>query len=259
MSLGTENRYDAIGNVGVDRTAVRTFLESLGHYQVGELSSALYGEVAWKLLAGLRVTGGLRGDYYHYSVRARDVVAASLGEGSGSASILSPKVSIAYQVTPQLELYANWVRGFHSNDVRGAVNRGTPVPVLVRGIGKELGGRLQFSGVTLTATYWWLHVGSELRFIGDSNAVERRVPVGVMAMKSSPSGGRSRGLRLMETILPAMPASTMAITSLMHLRTRLQPVPPSFLIPGKPAFGCATSDLLRLSRTTVSGIGAAPS
>ena len=172
VSLGTENRYDAVGNVGVDRTAARAFLASLGHYRVGELSSALYGEVAWKPLAGLRVTGGLRGDYYHYSVRARDSVAASLGEGSGSASILSPKASIAYQVTPHLELYANWGRGFHSNDVRGAVNRDTPVPVLVRGIGKELGGRIQFSGVTLTATYWWLHVGSELRFIGDSNAVE---------------------------------------------------------------------------------------
>lgn len=259
MSLGTENRYDAVGNVGVDRTAARAFLASLGHYRVGELSSALYGEVAWKPLAGLRVTGGLRGDYYHYSVRARDSVAASLGEGSGSASILSPKASIAYQVTPHLELYANWGRGFHSNDVRGAVNRDTPVPVLVRGIGKELGGRIQFSGVTLTATYWWLHVGSELRFIGDSNAVEPSGASGRHGYEIVAFWRPFPGLRLMETIPPAMRASTMAITSPMHSRTRLQQVPPSFLIPGKPAFGCATLDLLRLSRTTVSGIGAARS
>ncbi len=26
--------------------------------------------------------------------------------------------------------------------------------------------------MTLTATYWWLDLGSELKFVGDSNAVE---------------------------------------------------------------------------------------
>lgn len=172
LIAGTENRYDSIGNVGVDRTADRVLLASLGHYRVSEFSSALYGEAAWTPLTGLRVTGGLRGDHYRYSVKARDTVAAALGEGNGSASILSPKAAIAYRVTPHLELYANWGRGFHSNDVRGAVNTATPVPVLVRGTGRELGARLQLSGVTLTATYWWLNVDSELRFVGDSNAVE---------------------------------------------------------------------------------------
>jgi len=79
---------------------------------------------------------------------------------------------VAWRVSPQVELYANWGRGFHSNDVRGAVNADTPVSVLVRGTGKELGARLQLSSASLTATYWWLDVGSELRFVGDSNAVE---------------------------------------------------------------------------------------
>ncbi|RXR30816.1 TonB-dependent receptor [Sphingobium fluviale] len=172
LTIGTENRFDAIGNVGVNRTADRAFLASLGHYHAKELSLALYGEATWMPIDGLRLTGGLRGDHYRYSVRARDAAAASLGEGSGSASLLSPKASVAWRITPHLEVYGNWGRGFHSNDVRGAVNTAAPVPVLVRGIGKELGARLQFPGVSLTATYWWLDVGSELRFVGDSNAVE---------------------------------------------------------------------------------------
>jgi len=69
-----------------------------------------------------------------------------------------------------LEFYANWGRGFHSNDVRGAVNRDPPVPV--RGTGEEIGARLQADAISLTATYYWLDVGSELRFVGDANAVE---------------------------------------------------------------------------------------
>ncbi|NML90690.1 TonB-dependent receptor [Sphingobium sp. TB-6] len=172
FGVGTEDRYDHIGNVGVSRTADRAFLASLGRYHVEELSLALYGDVTWRPLSGLRLTGGLRGDHYRYAVRALDATAAALGEGKGSDSLLSPKVSLAYRVAPALELYANWGRGFHSNDVRGAVNVDTPVPVLVRGTGKELGGRLQIGSASLTATYWWLNVGSELRFVGDSNAVE---------------------------------------------------------------------------------------
>jgi len=170
--VGTEDRYDHIGNVGVSRTADRAFLASLGRYHVEELSLALYGDVTWRPLSGLRLTAGLRGDHYRYAVRALDAAAAALGEGKGSDSLLSPKASLAYRVAPALELYANWGRGFHSNDVRGAVNVDTPVPVLVRGTGKELGGRLQIGSASLTATYWWLNVASELRFVGDSNAVE---------------------------------------------------------------------------------------
>jgi outer membrane receptor protein involved in Fe transport len=172
FAIGTENRYDHIGNVGVDRSANGEYLFSLGRYRVEQLSAALYGDVTWQPVDGLRLTGGLRGDHYHYVVRARDDVATALGEGKGSDSLLSPKASVAWRVSPQVELYANWGRGFHSNDVRGAVNADTPVSVLVRGTGKELGARLQLSSASLTATYWWLDVGSELRFVGDSNAVE---------------------------------------------------------------------------------------
>jgi outer membrane receptor protein involved in Fe transport len=105
-------------------------------------------------------------------VRARDDVAAALGTGRGDDAILSPKLALAYAPVPSLEFYANWGRGFHSNDVRGAVNAASPVPVLVRGTGRELGARFQTGTFSLTATYYWLNVGSELRFVGDSNAVE---------------------------------------------------------------------------------------
>jgi outer membrane receptor protein involved in Fe transport len=172
LSLGTDERYDHIGSVGVYRTSARSFLFSLGRYHVEEASAALYGEAAWTPMPGLRLIGGLRGDYYRYQVRARDEAAELAGTGRGHDAIVSPKVSVAYALTHRLELYGNWGRGFHSNDVRGAVNVTTPVPVLVRGEGKELGARWQRSTLTFTATYWWLDVASELRFVGDSNAVE---------------------------------------------------------------------------------------
>ena len=171
VRFGTENRYDDIDRVGVQQTSRRQFGQSLGLYRVKEASAALFGEVTWRPIGGLRLIGGLRGDYYHADVRARDPQAATLGVGKAHDAILSPKISAAYAVNDHLELYAGWGRGFHSNDVRGAFTA-TPVPILVRGTGKEIGARLQAGDFTLTTTYWWLSVGSELRFVGDSNAVE---------------------------------------------------------------------------------------
>ncbi len=172
VMIGGEARHDQIGNVGVFQTDRRHFFASLGRYAVNETSAALFGEARWQPLPGLRLTGGLRGDYYGFGVRALDEQASDLGTGRGNSFLASPKVSIAYAPAAWLEFYGNWGRGFHSNDVRGTVNREAAVPLLVRGTGKEIGARLQKNGASFTATYWWLDVGSELRFVGDSNSVE---------------------------------------------------------------------------------------
>ncbi|HEU0096836.1 MAG TPA: TonB-dependent receptor, partial [Rhizomicrobium sp.] len=171
LTLGGEGRFDDIGNVGVYHTIDRAFVESFGADRVTESSVGLYGEAAWTVIPGVRVIGGLRGDHFGYTVRAKDAAAVALGEGTGTDTIVSPKIALAWEVTPNLEFYGNWGRGFHSNDVRGAVTA-TPVPVLVPGTGKEVGARFKFGKLTLTATYWWLDLGSELKFVGDSNAVE---------------------------------------------------------------------------------------
>jgi outer membrane receptor protein involved in Fe transport len=171
LTIGGQGQADNVGNVGVYHTIDRVFADSFGAFKVKENSLGLYGEAEWEALPGLRLVAGLRGDYYGYEVTARDAEAAALGEGSGHDTLVSPKLALAYKIAPQVELYANWGRGFHSNDVRGAVTA-TPVPVLVSGTGKELGARFQLGKFTLTTTYWWLSLGSELRFVGDSNAVE---------------------------------------------------------------------------------------
>jgi outer membrane receptor protein involved in Fe transport len=171
VTVGTENRYDDIGRVGVDHTDARVFVESFGAYDVKELSGSVYGEATWRPLKGLRLTGGLRGDAYHADVEALNAEAAALGTGKKGASLVSPKASVAYELTDNVELYGSWGKGFHSNDVRGAFTA-TPVPILVKGTGKEVGARFQLPHLTFTATYWWLDVGSELKFVGDSNAVE---------------------------------------------------------------------------------------
>jgi outer membrane receptor protein involved in Fe transport len=171
IALGTELRHDDIGNVGVETTGGGSVGTSLGAYRVSESSLAGYGQAQWQPVDPLRLVLGLRADNYTANVRAKDAQAQALGEGRVQQTLVSPKATMAFEVAPWLEVYANWGRGFHSNDPRGAVTA-TPVPLLVRGTGRELGTRFDFGRFNFTATYWWLNVGSELRFVGDSNSVE---------------------------------------------------------------------------------------
>lgn len=171
LRLGTENRYDAIGRVGVDSAANGRSTSSLGAYRVGEGSLGAYADLVWQPVEPLRVSAALRGDYYAFTAKARDSAAAALGSGDGHDAAVSPKFGIAWRLGAAVEAYANWGRGFHSNDVRGVVSA-TPVPLLVSGTGRELGLRYETGPFNVTVTAWWLNLGSELRFVGDSNTVE---------------------------------------------------------------------------------------
>src|SRR5690606_39269084 len=123
----------------------------------------------WSATDKLRLFGGLRGDYYDFSVTARSTGGFA---GSASATRTSPKVGLAFAASDWVELYANWGRGFHSNDARGVVNSVDPVPGLAPGEGYEAGARFDIGPVKITSSYWWLNLDSELIFVGDSNSVE---------------------------------------------------------------------------------------
>jgi outer membrane receptor protein involved in Fe transport len=124
---------------------------------------------------------GLRADWYDFRTRAKlaefldpedSGATVPALEGDDSDTIVSPKFGAAWQISESIEGYANWGRGFHSNDARGVTASETPVPGLVKGTGGEIGARFQRGGFSFTATLWQLDVDSELTFVGDSNSVE---------------------------------------------------------------------------------------
>lgn len=166
---GAEGRYDDIGNVGVKHSQGGEFVEYIGRHAVKEASAALYAEANWQPIERLRAFAGLRADYYDFDVRAR---MDEVPEGSADATLASPKLGLAFNATDQVELYANWGKGFHSNDARGIVDLNDPIKPLSEGTGKEVGARFEHGTFKVSATYWWLDLDSELKFVGDSNSVE---------------------------------------------------------------------------------------
>ncbi|MFO7325145.1 MAG: TonB-dependent receptor [Pseudomonadota bacterium] len=181
FSLGAETRYDDISNVRVDHTEARELVGTLGAHSAREFSLAGFAEAEWKPMERLRLMAGLRADWYGFRTRARldefldpedDAATVPALEGKDDDAVVSPKFGAAWQVSDAVELYANWGRGFHSNDARGVTASATPVPGLVTGTGAEMGARYQRGSFSLTATLWHLDVDSELKFVGDSNSVE---------------------------------------------------------------------------------------
>jgi outer membrane receptor protein involved in Fe transport len=171
LVVGAEGRYDDAGSVGLDHYEAGQFIANLSDNEIREASLGLYSEATWYLTDTLRLLGGLRADHYDFDVAANSPGSAA---GQRTDAQLSPKAGLAWAATEAVELYANWGRGFHSNDARGVVNRVDPVPGLSRGKGHELGARSRLGDLTLTASYWWLDQDSELIFVGDSNSVEAK-------------------------------------------------------------------------------------
>jgi outer membrane receptor protein involved in Fe transport len=169
LNIGAEARYDDIGPVGLDQYQSGHFEDKISDNDIKESSVTLYAEAGWSPNEHLRLLAALRADYYSFDVGANTTASFA---GKRSDSRVSPKLGAAYALMDKVELYANWGRGFHSNDARGVVNADHPVPGLATGKGYEVGTRLEISDLKMTAAYWWLGLDSELIFVGDSNSVE---------------------------------------------------------------------------------------
>ena len=171
LNVGAEFRYDDIGPVGLDENEAGRYVANISNNDIRETSVGAYAEGSWRPTTDLRLLAGLRADYYDFDVTAINPTSFA---GSATDSQVSPGAGIAYAVSNNVELYASWGRGFHSNDARGAVNHLDPIDGLAPGTGYEAGARFEIGDVKLTTTYWWLNLDSELIFVGDSNSVEPR-------------------------------------------------------------------------------------
>jgi outer membrane receptor protein involved in Fe transport len=181
-SWGMDWRRDDIGEVGLYDTMARTRLAAVRSDQVKLDALGAWLQADAMLTPQWRATGGLRWD--HRSIDVESSVAAN--SGSATASRTSPKLSIAWLPNANLDVYANWGRGFHSNDARGAVIRVDPrdgvTPVdranpLVPATGYEVGARQKWSPqLATTVSLWKLRIDSELLFVGDAGTTEASRP-----------------------------------------------------------------------------------
>ncbi|MGI9204597.1 MAG: TonB-dependent receptor [Woeseiaceae bacterium] len=177
LKVGADTRFDQISDVNLFLTNNRNRLSAVRNDSVDEFSVGAYAdaEVAWT--DQFRTSLGVRVDHFSWDVNAL----RSENSGSGSDSIVNPKLSIAYNFNDQWEIYANYGGGFHSNDVRAAelsIDPATgdpaePFAAIVEAEGIETGFRAEISDrLNFSATFFSLELDSELIFVGDAGTTE---------------------------------------------------------------------------------------
>ena len=180
-TIGADLRYDDVSELNLFYTVSRNRIESLREDEAQQLSLGSFANLQFSLTDRLRASVGLRLDFYDFEV---DALRAQ-NSGSKNESLWQPKVNIAYGVNENLELYANYGEGFHSNDARAAINTidpatGNPsdtLDILVQGEGSELGFRYDtLEGFNFSVAWFELDLDSELVFVGDAGTTEPSDP-----------------------------------------------------------------------------------
>ena len=180
-TIGFDVRYDDVNELNLFNTISRRRVGSIREDEAEELSIGSFAEAQFSLSDQLRATLGLRLDYYDFEV---DALRAG-NSGGDSDSLLQPNLGLAYRWNENLEFYANYGHGFHSNDVRAAVNTIDPVSgdpsdtqdVLVEGKGSEIGFRYDnLNNFNISIAAFELRTDSELVFVGDAGTTEPSDP-----------------------------------------------------------------------------------
>ena len=174
-TVGMQLQSDDIHN-GLYDSQARARIRTTREDHVRERSVGIYFQTAIKWNDWLRSVVGVREDAY------RNEVDSNLGINSGTASArqVSPKLSLIFGPWDKTEFYANFGRGFHSNDARGTTIRVDPknlnLPAkseapIVAARGVELGMRTEVvRGLQTSLALYQLDYNSELLFAGDAGS-----------------------------------------------------------------------------------------
>jgi TonB family protein len=198
-TLGAEGRNDDIHEELWD-TLQRRQITAVRSNDVHETLIGAYVNTELTPARFIRADLGARADLLSFAVDNRlptgDPTAPQ--SGVGAAHQLSPKASLILapidRAGAQLEIYANYGHGLHSNDVRGTFAQPAVTP-LTRAIGEELGARARlFDRWDVAAALWQLDLASETIWNGDSGTTAAGDPTTRRGLELETRGDLTRWL-----------------------------------------------------------------
>ena len=176
-SAGLQVRNDSISNIRLGTQTKRVSTGTIVQNAVEEASYSPYVKLELQPTPWMRLSGGVRADYFTFDVRNLCETCPEQPAGRKNSSQVSPKGNLVLGPWFNTEFFVNYGTGFHSNDARSTVT-GESSP-LARAQGVEVGLRSKPWGqdrMELVATFWGLDLNSELVFVGDAGTTEARGP-----------------------------------------------------------------------------------
>ena len=174
-TVGLQIRNDDI-EVQLHRTEARRRLDGIdanipgplydGH--TNETETGIYAEEEIRPAKWLRFVLGLRGDRIDVATNNESPTAVDQTSGYKGQGQLSPKATAVVTPIDELDLFANYGRGFHSNDAR-TLFEGQATTLIAAASGYEVGATVRpVSGLSLSAIGFLIDLTSELTIDGDT-------------------------------------------------------------------------------------------
>ena len=172
-SLGTQVRIDGIDN-GLYHDQARERLQTRVDANVGESQLGVYVEEDARVRKWLRFVAGARVQRLDVQVQDRlEKTSGGSSSGTQGGTLFLPKFRAAITPIPEVDLYAAYGRGFHSNDARAVVRGQETVSLMTPANGYEVGFRVKpLKNLSLSATGFLLDLASELVWVGDEGTTE---------------------------------------------------------------------------------------
>ena len=165
LTSGFSLRED-LGNVGLLRQERRRSFEGVVQSRLNERNAALFLQEEIEFSSRLKMIAGLRHDRFRFDAEDR---LRGVSPPPQYRSFTGPKLSLIYTPARQAQFFANYGRGFHSNDARSVVSE--PLQrrrALPAAEGYEAGYRqILADRLEITFAYWLLDLSGELVWAGD--------------------------------------------------------------------------------------------
>jgi outer membrane receptor protein involved in Fe transport len=164
----TENRMRLDGEPGIPGPIEDSAID--------ETESGAFAQEAYRPLPWLRVMAGARADRIDGDVSSQSPVAVVKASGYRGAMQLSPKAAVVASPSDQVDVFADFGQGFHSNDIRTVV-AGSATTLIARATGGELGTTIKpMPGLSVSALAFLLDLTSEETIDGDTASTEPSGP-----------------------------------------------------------------------------------
>ena len=116
------------------------------------------------------VKGSVRLDYFDFNYQ--DLTLIGNPTLSNQEVIISPNLSVSYDLSNSIQFYAKYGKGFHSNDSR-VVTSAIATNVLPAAHGFDIGNVWKpIPKVVINTAYWYLFLEQEFVYVGDAGIVE---------------------------------------------------------------------------------------
>ena len=173
---GLQLRLDQINNSGLSHTIDRYItLRQIRLGDIDGLSISPYISATVVLSPKFSLMAAMRFDqfYHRYTNKlAADTSLPGTGVYRANANTFSPKLSLYYQASNDLQLYLTMGRGFHSNDTRAVVAEHGG-QILPAAYGADLGMVFRpRPNILINAAIWQTYLEQEYVYGGDGGSVE---------------------------------------------------------------------------------------